>query len=92
MLDAFRNVGQSWVAKILLVLIALSFGLWGVSGYFSDKPATTAVAEVGGAPITQGMFRERYKQESDRIRQSMGQAFTPQMLETLKLKIRCWKI
>ena len=33
MMDAFRNFGQSWVAKILMILIALSFVLWGVSGY-----------------------------------------------------------
>lgn len=86
MLDAFRNVGQSWVAKLLLVLIALSFVLWGVGDYFTDRPDKTEVAEVDGTPISQKIFQERYKQESERYRQMLGKDFTPQMLEQLKLK------
>ncbi|MEK8090077.1 SurA N-terminal domain-containing protein [Thermithiobacillus plumbiphilus] len=86
MLEAFRNIGQSWVAKLLLALIALSFALWGVSGYFSDDPGGQNVAEVNGAAITQKAFQERYKQEVERYRQMLGKDFSPQMLESMKLK------
>jgi hypothetical protein len=30
MLEMFRNAGKSWVAKILLMLLAASFGVWGI--------------------------------------------------------------
>ena len=32
MLDALRNSAKSWVAKALLGLLVLSFGVWGISG------------------------------------------------------------
>jgi peptidyl-prolyl cis-trans isomerase D len=34
MLEMFRNAGKSWVAKILLVLLAGSFGVWGIQDIF----------------------------------------------------------
>lgn len=86
MLETFRNIGQSWVAKALLVLIVISFGLWGIEGYFSNRASTNDVAKVDGVPISKSAFDERYKQEMDRIRQMMGKDFNPQLLQSAKFK------
>lgn len=46
MLEMFRNAGKSWVAKILLMLLAGSFGVWGIQDIFGGFNAT-ALATVG---------------------------------------------
>ena len=62
MMETFRNFGRSWVAKSLMVLIALSFVLWGVSGYlFSGHSASSVVATVDGQKISDAAFQKRMK-------------------------------
>ena len=34
MMDAMRNAGKTWVAKLLLGLLAMSFGVWGIADVF----------------------------------------------------------
>ena len=51
MLEMFRNAGKSWVAKVLLVLLAGSFGVWGIQDIFGGFNAT-ALATVGNQEIS----------------------------------------
>ena len=35
MLETIRNRAQSWIAKVILVLITIPFALWGIESYFT---------------------------------------------------------
>ena len=82
MMDAFRNFGQSWVAKILMILIALSFVLWGVSGYlFSGSSSSSTVATVDGQKISDAVFQKRMKDAQARYSHIFGAATAAKMAE-----------
>ena len=55
MLEMFRNAGKSWVAKILLMLLAGSFGVWGIQDIFGGFNAT-ALATVGNQEISSQQY------------------------------------
>jgi len=73
MLDAFRKLSQSWAAKIVLALIALSFVLWGVSDYlFSTGSGEQVVARVDGEKISAALFQQRLNDAKERYAQIFG--------------------
>lgn len=62
MLNAFRKFARSWVSGIIIGLLVISFGIWGINDIFTGG-SPDAVAKVAGKPITQ----EEYKAEFDRL-------------------------
>ncbi len=82
MMDTFRNFGQSFVAKIIMVLIALSFVLWGVSGYLlSGDSGPSTVATVNGQKITEAVFQKRLEQTQKHYSQIFGAATAAKMVQ-----------
>ncbi|MHB8248633.1 MAG: peptidylprolyl isomerase [Acidithiobacillus sp.] len=75
MLEFFRNLGKSLAAKVLLILIALSFMLWGVSDYFlSGSDQGSIVAKVNGQKIGGAIFQKRLEDARARYTQVFGAA------------------
>ncbi|MHB1532065.1 peptidylprolyl isomerase [Acidithiobacillus sp.] len=75
MLEFFRNLGKSLAAKVLLILIALSFMLWGVSDYFlSGSDQSSIVAKVNGQKIGGAIFQKRLEDARARYTQVFGAA------------------
>ena len=37
MLESLRNAAGTWVAKLLLLLLVLSFAVWGISGQIAGR-------------------------------------------------------
>ncbi|ABC22690.1 hypothetical protein F11_09715 [Rhodospirillum rubrum F11] len=68
MLDALRRGSKSWLAKSLLGLLVLSFGVWGVADYMvrggGPKPAIT----VGGQSFGAGYVRNQFSEDLGRLR------------------------
>jgi len=85
MLEAMRNQAQSWIAKIILLGIALSFALWGVGDYFTDSNVD-AVAEVDGNKISSRNFQNIYNRQLNNYRSMLGKSFTKEMADNLGLK------
>jgi len=85
MLESMRNQAQSWIAKIILGGIALSFALWGVGDYFMGSQVKT-VAEVDGKAITDGTFYQSYERELNNYRAMLGKQFSKEMIEQIGLK------
>jgi peptidyl-prolyl cis-trans isomerase D len=61
MLQSFRNASKSWIVKLLLGLLVLSFGVWGIKdvatgGGIKDL-ATVGNQTVSGYQYTQGLNR-----------------------------------
>ncbi len=80
MMDMFRNLGQSWVAKIFMILIALSFVMWGVSGYLvSGNSGSSTVATVNGQRISDAAFQKRLEETQARYNHVFGAAAAAKM-------------
>lgn len=84
MLNALRKAAGSWVAKILFVLLIISFAAWGI-GDFLRPSADEAVAEVGGSKISPEEYRSAFNRELDRLRQRFGPNLTQELAVQLGL-------
>lgn len=85
MLESMRNQAQSWIAKVILGGIALSFALWGVGDFFTGNQVQT-VAEVDGKPIVDSSFRQAYERQLNNYRSMMGKQFSKELAEQLGVK------
>ncbi len=66
MLDALRRFVKSWVAKILLGLLIVSFAVWGIEGVFNGSTNPT-IARVGTAPIDAQKFVNAITRQQNQI-------------------------
>ena len=85
MLESMRNQAQSWLAKLILGAIALSFALWGVGDWLlgsKDEP----VATVDGKPITATDFYLTYERQKNVYRQMFGNQYSADLIESIGLK------
>jgi peptidyl-prolyl cis-trans isomerase D len=73
MLESIRRHTASWVVKILLGLLILSFAAWGIGDIFRG-PSDTTVAEVGDVEISRAEYGQAYSRERDRIARQFGRA------------------
>ncbi len=85
MLESIRNQAQSWIAKLILGGVALSFVLWGVGDYFTQSQVKT-IAEIDGTPITDGEFAVAYERQLSNYRSLLGKQFSKQAMEAMGLK------
>ncbi|MCF8480768.1 MAG: SurA N-terminal domain-containing protein [Rhodospirillum sp.] len=68
MLDALRRGSKSWLAKSLLILLVLSFGVWGVADYLVTGGGTPPAIEVGGQEFGQAYVRDQFNRDMTRMR------------------------
>ena len=86
MLEAIRKHAQGWLAKVILALIAVTFALFGVDSYMKGDGTGGVVAEVGELGISREELTREIQTQSDRMRESMGQAFNPALIETAEFR------
>lgn len=67
MLDTLRKGANSWVAKLLLGLVALSFISWGAQRRSVNLGGAPYLASVGGTEITDQQFAQALDREIDRV-------------------------
>lgn len=77
MITWFRNLAQSWVAKILFVLLILSFAIWGIEDIVRNFWRETAVVRMEGAQIEVPQAQAAARRELQRIQRQLGPAFEP---------------
>jgi len=85
MLEIMRNQAQSWLAKLILGGIALSFGLWGIGDYFTGS-RVAYVAEVDGKPISDSTFSQTYERQLNSYRAMLGKQFSKTLVAQLGVK------
>lgn len=85
MLESMRNHAQSWIAKVILGGIALSFALWGVGDYFLGS-RVAVVAEVDGKPVSDSEFIQAYQRQLNAYRASFGGNLPKELIEQLNIK------
>jgi peptidyl-prolyl cis-trans isomerase D len=83
MLDMLRNGAKSWVAKILLLLLVLSFAAWGISDVFRTSFAGTAVVTAGDTVVSPVEYRLAYARQIQIAQQQMGARLTAEQAKAL---------
>jgi len=76
MMDSMRNAAKSWVAKLLIGLLAVSFGVWGIADVFRGY-TRGALATVGAVEITGESFGRAFNQYLQNLSRQTGQTLSP---------------
>lgn len=80
MLQAIRSKTGSWVVKGFLILIALSFAVWGVGDFLSARiQADDKPIEVGEASVSASDLAQQIRQEIQRLSPMFGGRLTPEL-------------
>lgn len=74
MLISLRKGVSTWLARALLVLLIISFAVWGIQDVFRGSPTRT-LAKVGDAEITAEEFAVAFEREVNRLREMLGPEF-----------------
>lgn len=75
MLESLRKAAGTWVAKALLVLLVLSFAVWGVSGQIGADMSANVVT-VGETSVGPAEYRLAYDRQVATMSQQFGQRLT----------------
>lgn len=76
MLTALRNAAGTWVAKLLLVLLVVSFAVWGISGQIATGFGGNAVVTAGGTTVSPIEYRLTYDRQLSVLSQQFGTRLT----------------
>ncbi len=77
MMDSMRNAAKSWVAKLLIGLLAVSFGVWGIADVFRGFNSG-ALATVGKTEVSAEAFSRAFNNYIQNYSRQTGQALTPE--------------
>lgn len=83
-LQTLRKGASGWIAKFFLVVLTLSFVVWGIADVFRGFGATT-VASVGGTDISAEAFRRQYLDQLQQLTRRAGRAITPEQARAFGL-------
>lgn len=92
MLQAIRDMGKSWLAKVLFVLLIASFGIWGVGDLFRGNPQQRTVATVGDTKITVAEVEIAFQNSMTEARQVFGTELTSKQARQMGLLDRSLNI
>lgn len=83
MLEALRSFVGSWVAKILLGLLVISFAVWGVSGSMLTGAASNAVVTVGETTVPVNEYIATYNRNVNALSRQVGRNLTQEQARLL---------
>lgn len=76
MLSSLRNAAGTWVAKLLLLLLVLSFAVWGISDQITGGSGGDAVVTAGRTQVSANEYRLAYDRQVNMLSQQFGQRLT----------------
>ena len=76
MLQTLRKSASGIVAKILMGLLIISFGVWGIADVFRGFGSQT-LATIGSTEITIPEFRQTYQERLQQISEQLKRGLTP---------------
>ncbi len=86
MLASLRNAAGTWVAKILLLLLVLSFAVWGISGQLVNGFGGTAVVTAGKTEVSPIEYRLAYDRQLAVMSQQFGTRLTREQAKALGIE------
>ena len=82
MMDSMRNAAKTWVAKVLIGLLAVSFSVWGVADVFRGSSAG-ALATVGKQEISTQQFERAFQEYLQNYARQTNRGLTPEEARAL---------
>jgi len=79
MLAAIRAFAKSWVAAVLMVLLIVSFALFGIRDVFNHTSMSDAVISAGPRTVTSADFKREFDNYKSQAEQQMGQPISAQV-------------
>ncbi|MBB3397754.1 MULTISPECIES: peptidylprolyl isomerase [unclassified Rhizobium] len=76
MFDLLRRAAHTWVAKLLMLLLVASFGIWGISRQLVSGGNSTTVVSVGDQHVDVNEFRLAYQRQVANLSQQFGMRLT----------------
>lgn len=83
MLIAMRNKAASIIVKVLFVLLALSFVVWGIGDVFRDGGTSVGVARVGDVEVSAQEVTREFDRQMKQLRQVLGPDFDTEQAKQL---------
>ena len=91
MLRGMNKIGQSWIGKVIVVVLfgflIVSFAIWGIGDIFRGA-VRTDVASVGNINISADAFRNAYQNEVQRLARQTRQSISPERARALGIDTR----
>ena len=81
MLEQIREKAPRWLVSLILLLLVIPFALWGINSYVQPS-GHNAAAQVGNRSIRADALQQALRQEAQRLRQSLGSAYSPDLLDS----------
>ena len=72
MLNVLRQKAGSWVVKVLLLLLVLSFAIWGIGDVFFGGVQNPTVATVGSSEISATELADAFNRSFNNLQQRFG--------------------
>lgn len=85
MLQTIRDNASGPLAYVVVAVITLVFGVWGIGSYFTPS-SNPVVASVGSTDITRYQLQQSFDQRYQRLRQMMGDRFDPDLVPRDELR------
>ncbi|GGA54446.1 peptidylprolyl isomerase [Nitratireductor aestuarii] len=76
MLDSLRKAANTWVAKLLLGILVLSFGIWGISGQMLTDPSALSVVTAGKTEVSVMDYRLAFDRRVAELSRQFGTQLT----------------
>ena len=88
MLQSIRDKSQGWIAWVLIILLCLVFGLWGISNYLQGGNSSSVAAKVNGTKISAHEVSNLYNRLRQEVQMQLGRNFhiNEELSQTLKHK------
>lgn len=83
MLDSLRAATQTWIAKLLLGMLVLSFAAWGIADIFRENMGESTVLSAGKSEVSAVEYRFAYEQQMMRLSQQFQQRLTKEQAQAL---------
>jgi peptidyl-prolyl cis-trans isomerase D len=80
-----RQLAHSWIFKGLMMLLVVSFGIWGIGDMFRGNSLHRVVAKAGNVSITVQDLNRAFEQSLARARQMFGPEMTAQQAKQMGL-------
>jgi peptidyl-prolyl cis-trans isomerase D len=86
MLQKMREKIQGIIATVIIVILCLAFGLWGVQYYLKGRGSSNFIAKVNGIKISRAQFQTAYDRAKQNIMAQTGGEFVLSQEQQQKLK------
>ncbi len=77
MLTLFRRLTDTWIAKLLFIVLVASFGFWGIADVVRQIGGETSLATVGSRKIELPEAQDAYRRTLAQVMRSFGTDLQP---------------